>query len=90
MTTPAEFIRQVKQEGTKVTWPSRRETVMSALMILIVVVIFAGFFFATDYLIASTVDCGLRFDNVEHGGRKFDEYGKYIGHCGVLGRIIKV
>ncbi len=55
MASPAEFIRQVKQEGTKVTWPSRRETLMSAIMILIVVVIFSGFFFAVDFGISSLV-----------------------------------
>jgi len=55
MASPAEFIRQVKQEGTKVTWPTRRETIMSAIMILIVVVIFSGFFFGVDFVISSAV-----------------------------------
>ena len=62
MTSPAEFIRQVKNEGTKVTWPTRRETVMSAIMILVVVTIFAGFFFAVDFVISSLVKLILGLD----------------------------
>jgi len=55
MTSPAEFIRQVKQEGTKVTWPTRRETLMAGLMVLIVVVIFGGFFFGVDFVVSSAI-----------------------------------
>ena len=63
MASPAELIRQVKQEATKVTWPSRRETIMATIMICIVVAIFALFFFATDYVISSLVKwvLGLNF-----------------------------
>ena len=55
MASPAEFIRQVKNEGNKVTWPTRKETVMSGVMILIVVTIFAGFFFGVDFVISSVI-----------------------------------
>lgn len=55
MTSPAEFIRQVKQEATKVTWPNRRETLMAAFMVLIVVGIFSVFFFGVDYVISTAV-----------------------------------
>jgi preprotein translocase subunit SecE len=55
MTSPAEFIRQVKQEGTKVTWPSRKETLMSGLMVLIVVIVFGGFFFGVDFIVSTAI-----------------------------------
>ena len=88
MPSPAEFIRQVKQEGNKVTWPSRRETLTAALMILIVVVLFSGFFFVVDYGMSSVVDCGLHYDNIENGGLSYNDKGDYIGHCGFLGELI--
>ena len=62
MASPAELIRQVKQEATKVVWPSRRETIMATVMICIVVAIFAFFFFAVDYVISSGVKWVLGLD----------------------------
>lgn len=52
-TSPLEFFQQVRNEGTKVTWTSRNETMVSTIMVLIMVVIMAVFFFV--------VDQGLRF-----------------------------
>ena len=63
MAGPAEFIRQVKVEGSKITWPSRKETVTASIMILIVVVVFSVFFFCVDYGISYLVKLilGLKF-----------------------------
>ena len=55
MASPAEFIRQVKQEASKVTWPTRKETGMAGLMVLIMVVIFGVFFAITDFAVSSGV-----------------------------------
>lgn len=55
MASPAEFIRQVKQEATKVTWPTRKETMMSAFVVLVVTLIFGGFFFAVDYVVSTAI-----------------------------------
>ena len=50
-TNPFTFLQQVRAEASKITWPSRRETMISTAMVL-VMVIFAGlFFFAADQLI---------------------------------------
>jgi preprotein translocase subunit SecE len=49
-TSPLAFIRQVRNETAKVTWPSRRETVISTAMVLVMVVFAALFFFAADQL----------------------------------------
>lgn len=47
-TSPMEFIRQVQAETRKVVWPTRRETVMTGVMVMIMTVILAVFFFAID------------------------------------------
>ncbi len=47
-TSPGLFVRQVLQELTKVTWPSRRETVVSVIMVLIFSAILAMYFLLVD------------------------------------------
>jgi preprotein translocase subunit SecE len=50
-TNPFEFLQQVREEGAKVSWPSRRETMISTLMVFIMVAIAAVFFLAVDAVI---------------------------------------
>ena len=45
---PFVFLQQVRTETAKVTWPTRRETMISTIMVLIMVFIAAIFFFAAD------------------------------------------
>ncbi len=45
---PAQFARQVRQELDKVTWPTRRETVITTVMVLVMVAIMASFFVLVD------------------------------------------
>ena len=47
-TTPIEFIRQVQAETKKVVWPSRRETIMTGVMVVIMTTVLALFFLAVD------------------------------------------
>ncbi len=47
-TLPHEFIRQVRQEIAKVTWPSRKETLITTIMVFLMVFICAIFFLAVD------------------------------------------
>lgn len=54
-TNPAEFVRQVRQEMEKVTWPTRRETLISTAMVLVLATIAATFFVFVDMLIGSLV-----------------------------------
>lgn len=51
-TTPAEFMRQVRQEMGKVTWPSRRETTVTTVMVLIMVAIMSAFFTLVDLVLS--------------------------------------
>lgn len=55
-TNPFVFLQQVRSETAKVTWPSRRETVISTIMVLIFAVMTMVFFFAADQLMAFAVE----------------------------------
>jgi preprotein translocase subunit SecE len=55
-TNPFTFLQQVRQETSKVTWPSRRETLISTLMVLAFAFIAAIFFFAADQVLAFGVE----------------------------------
>ena len=50
-----QFARQVKQEALKVTWPSRKETVVSTAMVMAMVVLAAIFFFLVDQMLSFAV-----------------------------------
>jgi len=54
-TSPAQFIREVRQETAKVTWPSRKETAVTTVMVFIMVVVMSGFFAFVDVLLGSAV-----------------------------------
>ncbi|MFW2831050.1 preprotein translocase subunit SecE [Sphingomonas sp. ID0503] len=45
---PGEFIRQVRAETAKVTWPTRRETLTTAIFVLILTTLLSFFFFGVD------------------------------------------
>ena len=49
-TSPGEFIRQVRAEAGKVVWPTRQETVRTAIFVGIMMVILAVFFLGVDQL----------------------------------------
>jgi preprotein translocase subunit SecE len=50
-TNPFTFLQQVRAETAKVTWPSRRETMISTIMVLVMVVVASIFFFAADQVL---------------------------------------
>lgn len=60
-TNPGEFIRQVRAEGSKVVWPTRQETVTTAVMVGIMMVILALFFLGIDSLFGWVVRQLLSF-----------------------------
>jgi len=55
-TNPFTFLQQVRSETAKVTWPTRRETLVSTVMVLIFAALAALFFFAADQLMAFAVE----------------------------------
>ena len=48
---PGQFIREVRQEGRKVTWPTRKETTVTTIMVFVMVFFAAIFFFLADQLL---------------------------------------
>ena len=50
-----DFIRQTKAEGKKITWPTRKETTISTIMVFIMVTIAAIFLFLTDQVVATII-----------------------------------
>ena len=53
--SPIEYLRQVRAEIKKITWPTRQETTVSTIAVFIMVVIAAVFLFAADQLMAFVV-----------------------------------
>ena len=47
-TSAAEFVQQVRQEMARVTWPTRKETLVTTAMVFVMVFIAAAFFFVVD------------------------------------------
>ncbi|MEE2997256.1 MAG: preprotein translocase subunit SecE [Pseudomonadota bacterium] len=54
-TNPGEFVQQVRREVAKVTWPSRRETMVTTLMVFIFVAIASVFFMIVDWFLSNGV-----------------------------------
>ncbi len=50
-TNPAQFIQQVRAETAKVTWPTRKETVTTTIMVLIMATLTAIFFLIVDKIL---------------------------------------
>jgi preprotein translocase subunit SecE len=46
-----KFMQEVRDETQKVTWPSRRETAITTLMVFVMVFLAAVFFFFTDQIL---------------------------------------
>jgi len=59
--SPGEFIRQVRVETGKVHWPNRKETVSTAIMVIIMTLILAFFFFGVDAAFSTLVKYLLSF-----------------------------
>ena len=51
-TNPLEFMQQVRTETSKVTWPTRKETGITTVMVFIMVVLAALFFLAADQILS--------------------------------------
>jgi len=62
-TSPIQFFREVRAEGRKITWTSRKETWITSVMVFIMVVIAALFFFGVDTLLSFLVAQLLKFTN---------------------------
>lgn len=59
-TSPLEFMRQVRAETAKVVWPSRKETIMTGVMVLIMASLLGLFFLGVDSVFDAIVRSLLR------------------------------
>ena len=59
-TSPAQFIRQVRQEVSKVTWPSRKETGITTAMVFVMVALASIFLMTVDIIFAELVQLVLQ------------------------------
>jgi len=62
-TNPFVFLQQVRTEVSKVTWPTRRETVITTIMVVIMSILAALFFLGVDWVLGTVVRSilGMRF-----------------------------
>jgi preprotein translocase subunit SecE len=58
-TSPAQFVREVRQELSKVTWPTRKELMVTTASVFAMAIAAALFFFAVDQIIAWVVQLVL-------------------------------
>ncbi len=62
-TNPFTFLQQVRSETSKVTWPTRRETMISTVMVFAMAFIAAAFFFGADQLFGWLIGLILNVGN---------------------------
>ena len=56
---PGQYIREVRQEVSKVTWPTRKETTITTTMVFIMVFLAAMFFLLVDWGLKNIVELVL-------------------------------
>ncbi len=54
-TSPAAFLRQVKQEVSKITWPTRKEAFQMTIVVMVMCLVLAVFFFIADRISAALI-----------------------------------
>ncbi len=55
MTNPLEFLQEVRAEANKVTWPTRRETLITTALVILMVLLASLFFVFVDWMLRLTV-----------------------------------
>ena len=60
-TNPAQFVRQVRQEINRITWATKRETMIASFTVFVMVLIASAFFFLVDLLLSNIVQILLGF-----------------------------
>ena len=58
---PSRFLKEVKQEGHKIVWPTRKETLITTAMVFVMVIIFSLFFLLVDNIISWFIKLVLGF-----------------------------
>ncbi len=58
---PLQFIQQVRSEVAKVVWPTRREVMLTSVMVFFLAILTAAFFWVIDRVIFSGLEVVLRY-----------------------------
>lgn len=53
--SPLEFLAQVRSEGEKVTWPTRKETMITSAMVFVMAIVASVFFLFADFIMQKAV-----------------------------------
>ncbi|EMD83493.1 preprotein translocase subunit SecE [Pacificimonas flava] len=56
---PSKYMREVRQEMTKVSWPTRQETIVTTIMVLIMTSLLSVFFLGVDQVLGRLVQLVL-------------------------------
>ena len=59
MMNPAQFVAQVRSEVAKVVWPSRKEAGLTTMMVFVLALLAAIFFFFVDTILRFGIDIVL-------------------------------
>ena len=61
-TNPAQFVREVRQELSKVTWADKKDTLISSIIIIVLIILFSIFFLLSDqvwsFLVRKIINLG--------------------------------
>ena len=60
-TNHAQFVRQVRQEINRITWATKRETMIASMSVFVMALIASLFFFLVDLLLSNVVQALLSF-----------------------------
>lgn len=60
-TSPIQFLRQVKQEVKKITWPTKKDVIRATIMVITIVAIASAFFFVVDSIFGAIVRAIFRY-----------------------------
>ncbi len=55
-TSPAQFVRQVRQELKRITWATKRDTIIATITVFFMAIIAAIFFFLVDLILSNVVE----------------------------------
>ena len=63
MSNPLKYVQQVRNEVSKIVWPTRKETMTTTLMVFVMAAIVALFFFIIDTLTSNILDIILKLSS---------------------------
>ena len=77
MKNPLKFIQEVKQETFRITWPTKKDTMMGAVMVFALASLAAIFFLILDQIFSITRDAPPGVQGVSRNSKLFIEYDFY-------------